>query len=134
MLDTIINNLLDILSNPGVVLVGAVTLIEVVPVKVHPWRWITNLFLGDIRKDINALKAELTETKVQNWRWNVLDFANSCRNGRRHSRDEWQHTISQLAEYESYIERNDITNGVFDEDAKYLREEYHKHCQLNDFL
>ena len=115
------------LSSPGVLIFGTLTLFEIAPIKLHPWKWITNLLLGDIRKDIGDLKKELTETKVQNWRWNVLDFANSCRNNRRHSRDEWQHTISQLAEYESYIERNNIINGVFEEDAKFLREEYHEH-------
>lgn len=122
------------LSSPGVLIFGTLTLFEIAPIKLHPWKWITNLLLGDIRKDIGDLKKELTETKVQNWRWNVLDFANSCRNNRRHSRDEWQHTISQLAEYESYIERNNIINGVFEEDAKFLREEYHEHCKNNDFL
>lgn len=134
MLESLIAYLRETFDNPWVLILGTMTLIEIVPIKLHPWKWITNLFLGDIRKDMQALKQELTETKVQNWRWNVLDFANSCRNNRRHSRDEWQHTISQLAEYESYIERNDITNGVFEEDAKYLREEYNEHCHKNDFL
>lgn len=133
-MNIILENLLNILSNPYVMLFGTVTLIEVVPVKIHPWKWLGNLLLGDVRKDITELKTELTETKVQNWRWNVLDFANSCKNGRRHTIDEWKHAISQLAEYENYVERNDITNGVFEEDAKYLREEYHKHCQNRDFL
>lgn len=134
MLDTIINSLKELLSNPGVVLIGAVTLIEIVPVQIHPWKWITNLLLGDIRKDISDLRAEVTETKVNTWRWNVLDFANSCRNGRRHSHDEWRHTMSQLAEYEAYIERNKIPNGVFEEDAKYLRNLYQRLSDENDFL
>lgn len=134
MLDTLMDTLKELLSNPGVVLVGAVTLIEIVPIQVHPWKWITNLFLGDIRNDIKVVKEELTETKVQNWRWNVLDFANSCRNGRRHSHDEWRHTMAQLAEYEAYVERNEITNGVFEEDAKFLRELYQKLSRENDFL
>ena len=133
-METLLNLLELMFSNPCLVVFGTITLIEVVPVKIHPWKWLSNLVFGDIRKEIAELKKELTETKVQNWRWNVLDFANSCKNNRRHSLDEWKHTISQLAEYENYIERNNITNGVFEEDAKYLREEYHKHCQQNDFL
>lgn len=124
--------------NPAVVFFGAVTIIEIVPIKINPWRWIlTKLrtwLTGDIREELHNVKNELRETKVQNWRWNVLDFANSCRNGRRHSKDEWCHTISQLAEYENYIERNNITNGVFEEDARFLREEYQQHCKNNDFL
>lgn len=131
-------SLWDFLSSPPGIIVSATTLIEIVPIKINPIRWtlskIGNAMTGDIRKELNEVKSELRETKVQNWRWNVLDFANSCRNGRRHSHDEWCHTISQLAEYENYIERNEITNGVFEEDARYLREEYQAHCRNNDFL
>lgn len=130
----LIDGIKELLSNPGVVLIGAVTLIEIVPVKIHPWKWATNLLLGDIRKEISDLRNEVTETKVQTWRWNVLDFANSCRNGRRHSHDEWRHTMSQLAEYEAYIEKNKIPNGIFDEDAKYLRGLYQRLSDENDFL
>lgn len=134
MVDALIEGIKDMLANPWVLLFGTVTLIEIVPVKLHPWKWIGNLFFGGIRSELKELKNEVTEMKVQNWRWNVLDFANSCKNNRRHTLDEWKHTISQLADYESYIEKHDITNGVFEEDAKYLRESYQEHCRNNDFL
>lgn len=138
MLETLIENFKQLLTNPGVVLVGAVTLIQIAPIKVNPWSWLrkklSDLIYGEVRKDIREIKEEVTEMKVQNWRWNVLDFANSCKNGRRHTLDEWRHTMSQLAEYERYIERNEISNGVFEEDARYLRESYQEHCKTNDFL
>lgn len=138
MLELLTENLIELCTNPGVILIGTMTIIEWVPIKINPWRWlaslISNWLTGDIRNALQDLRKEVEETKVQNWRWNVLDFANSCRNGRRHSLDEWKHTISQLAEYERYIERNEITNGVFEEDAEYLRDEYQKHCRNNDFL
>lgn len=133
-METIFQSLREILSNPWAIIFGSITLIEVVPIKLHPWKWLGNLMFGSIRNDVQSLQKEITEMKVQNWRWNVLDFANSCKNGRRHTLDEWKHVISQLAEYEAYIERNNIINGVFEEDAKYLRSEYRQHCELNDFL
>lgn len=134
MIEVLLENMKELLTNPWALLFGTVTLIEIVPIKIHPWKWLGNLFLGDLRKDMQSLRNEVTDMKVQNWRWNVLDFANSCKNGRRHTLDEWKHTIDQLAEYERYITRNEITNGVFDEDAKYLRDEYQDHCRKNDFL
>lgn len=138
MVELLIENLKEWFANPGVVLVGAVTLIQIAPIKINPWTWIrkqlSELIYGEVRKDIRDVKNEITEMKVQNWRWNVLDFANSCKNGRRHTLDDWKHAIEQLAEYENYIERSNITNGVFEEDAKYLREEYHERCKKNDFL
>lgn len=134
MIETLITNLQDVITNPLVLIFGGLTLVEWVPVKIYPWQWISNLFFGSIRKEIQALRTDVTEMKVENWRWNVLDFANSCKNGRKHTLDEWKHSIAQLAEYEDYIERNKITNGVFEEDAKYLRKEYQEHCRKNDFL
>ena len=134
MVETLIENIKELLTNPWALIFGGMTLIEWVPIKLHPWKWIGNLVFGEIRKDVQALRSEVMEMKVQNWRWNVLDFANSCKNGRRHTPDEWKHAISQLAEYESYIERSGIVNGVFEEDARYLREEYQEHCRKNDFL
>lgn len=138
MVELLIANLKEWLAHPGVVLVGAITLIQITPIKINPWTWLrkktSDLIYGELRKDIQTIQEEITEMKVQNWRWNVLDFANSCKNGRRHTQDEWKHAISQLAEYERYIKRNEIINGVFDEDARYLREEYQERCRNNDFL
>ena len=134
MIEILIESLKTLFSNPCFLLFGTITIFEIAPIKLHPWKWLGNLIFGDIRREIAELRQQLTETKVGNWRWNVLDFANSCKNNRRHSLDEWKHTISQLAEYENYIERNEITNGVFEEDAKYLREQYQEHCKKNDFL
>jgi hypothetical protein len=133
-MEWLIENLKDIFTNPWVLIFGGMSLIEWVPIKIYPWKWLGRWIFGGIRKDMQSLREEITDMKVQNWRWNVLDFANSCKNGRRHTLDEWKHTVAQLAEYENYIERNEITNGVFEEDARYLRDEYQRHCRENDFL
>ena len=128
----------EFVTSPRVIIVGAITLIEVTPIKVNPWKWlfswIGNLINGDIRKDLKELKRDFEETKAQDKRWHILNFANNCRNGKMHSREEWNHVISELAEYEEYTERKNITNGVIEENAKYLRELYHERNKKNDFL
>lgn len=125
-------------ANPGVLIAGVLACVEIVPIKINPIRWILtkigDVLTGDLRKELQEVKDELRDTKVQNWRWNVLDFANSCKNGRRHTEAEWHHAIGQLTDYERYIEKHDISNGVFEEDAKYLRRSYQEHCDENDFL
>lgn len=138
MIETITEYVKEIATNPSVVLLGAVTVIEIVPIKLNPWKWlfswIGNAINGDIRKDLAELKRDFEETKAQDKRWNILNFANSCRNGKLHSHEEWNHAIAELAEYEAYTERKDITNGVIEEESKYLRELYHERCIKNDFL
>lgn len=128
----------ELLTHPTFVLIGAFTLIEVVPIKINPWKsifkWIGNAINGDIQKNLTELKRDFEETKAQDKRWHILNFANSCRNGKMHSKDEWQHVMSELSEYEAYTEKKNIVNGVIEEDAKYLRELYHERNVKNDFL
>lgn len=128
----------EILTHPTLLLVGAVTLIEIVPIKINPWkalfRWVGNCINGDLKSDLSEMKRDFEETKAQDKRWHILNFANTCRNGTLHSKDEWQHVISELKEYEAYTTKKGITNGVIEEDAKYLRELYHERNLKNDFL
>lgn len=88
---------------------------------------------GRLWKVISEFKRDFEETKAQNKRWSILSFARSCRNGEKHTREEWKHAISELAEYEAYTEKKKIENGVIDEDAKFLRELYHDRNVKNDF-
>ena len=120
------------------VLFGAVTLVEVTPIKLNPWKWlfswIGNAINGDIRKDLSELKRDFEETKAQDKRWRILDFSDSCRRGETHTKEEWEHVISELKEYERYVLEKEIDNGVLDENAKYIRELYHERNIKNDFL
>ena len=135
---TVLESLKDFLSSPAVIFFGAITVIEFVPIKVNPWktilRWLSNVLVGEMRSDLNAFKRDFEQTKAQDKRWRILDFANSCRNGRLHSKDEWQHVISEISEYEDYTDKKHIVNGVIEEDAKYLRELYRDRNMKNDFL
>ena len=135
----ILKELIDFIShNPWFTLFGTLTIIQVAPIKIDPWKWILGFIkkalVGELQEKLEALTKDVEQEKVDNKRWNILDFANSCRNGRMHTKEEWNHCLSQLKEYESYCEEKDIDNGVIEEDAKYLRELYHERCIKNDFL
>ena len=94
-----------------------------------------------MEEKLDDMKKEITEIRAQQWadekdriRYEVLDFANSCRNGRRHTRDEFQHIISLNDKYEELLARTNDKNGVFEEEYGYIVNLYHK-CQVeNDFL
>lgn len=141
----IIESLKEFITSPGVVLFGAVTLIEIVPIKINPWKWLFSWIgkvvnaedrknIQEMRKDLNELKRDFEEDKAKEKRWHILDFVNSCRHGRKHTREEWNHVITELADYESYTERKGIKNGVIEEDAKYLRKLYQENNDTNNFL
>ena len=142
---TLIDYLKDIFTTPSVIIFGAITLIEIAPIKINKWaslfNWIGKMINGDIQTEIKEMKDDLTELKkdfefkkAEDMRWEILNFANSCRRGVEHGKDAWRHTMRQLAEYENNTKRKHITNGVIKEEAHYLRELYQERNRKNDFL
>lgn len=125
-------------DNPWITILGTVTLIQIAPIRIDPWStllsWIRAALIGELESDVKELKKDFDAEKVSSKRWNILDFANSCRNGRLHTREEWQHVISQLKEYEVLTDQKGIENGVIEEEAKYLRKLYAERNDKNDFL
>ena len=135
----ILNGIYDFATNNStLVLLGAVTLVEVAPIKVNPWgallRWVGDTINGDLKADLSTLKKDFEENKADSMRWNILNFSRSCRNGEEHSEEEWGHVISQIKLYETLCDERSIENGVIEETSVYLRELYHKRLHKNDFL
>lgn len=124
--------------NPGLSFIFSASVIQLSPIKINPWTFIFgkigSWIIGDLKKDLLELKRDFEETKAQDKRWHILNFADSCRRNERHTKEEWEHAIAELAEYENYTERKGITNGVIEETAKYLRGLYHERIIKNDFL
>lgn len=124
-------------NNSTLVLLGAVTLVEIAPIKVNPWgallKWVGNIINGDLKADLSTLKKDFEESKADSMRWNILNFSRSCRYGEEHSEEEWSHVISQIKLYEAFCEERKIENGVIEETSVYLRELYHERLHKNDF-
>lgn len=103
--------------------------------------WVGKAVNGEVLKQIEVLKKRadeqrksIDENEMDRIRWEVLDFANACRNNVRHTKDEFQHIISLNTKYHLLLEKYDSENGVFDEEYAYILQLYHK-CQIeNDFL
>ena len=59
----------------------------------------------------------------------ILDFANSCMNKRRHTKQDFENIIHENEEYEHILLKyEDLTNDVYTEDFNYIMKIYHK-CQ-----
>ena len=87
-------------------------------IKWNPWtslfKWVGNVINGDIRKDIANMAKCIDDNEKDRIRWEVLDFANSCRNDRRHSKDEFEHIVALDKKYKSLLKKTNDSNGVFD--------------------
>lgn len=118
---------------------------EIAPVKLHPvsfvLNWLGKKLTGDVRADLADLKARIEDTekavdfqRMAAIRTTILDFANSCRNGRKHSKEEFTHVLAENDDYEKLIEKYGIKNNVYHEDYTFIKLIYHECQRENKFL
>ena len=119
--------------------------IEISPIKISPLsaiiKWISKIITGDtgnkidsLIKKVDILENNVTENEKDRIRWEILDFANSCRNDRKHTRDEFQHIVTLNDKYKNLLEKTHDKNGVFEVEMKYIKDLYAEKLEKNDFL
>ena len=127
------------------ILVGLSVIIQIVPIKLNPWtailKWIGNKLNKDISDKLNKtvdtverLEKSQDENEKDRIRWEVLDFANSCRNNIKHTKDEFQHIIELNDKYKRLLKKTDDKNGVFDAEYNYIKKLYTECQEKNNFL
>ena len=111
---------------------------EIAPIKLHPisaaLAWLGKKLTGDIRKDIADLREDVDSQRMANIRSMVLDFSNSCMNGRRHTKEEFDHVIAENHTYESLVAKYGISNDVYTEAYEYILRVYRKCLDNHKFL
>lgn len=133
------------LSIGVVILIILMSLVQVSKININPWDWL----LGTIGKKLNAtIDKKVTEIetkldahiradeaeKLENKRRDILEFANSCMTGRKHTQEQFRFVIKKCDEYEKYIEKNEIKNGEISSAIAEIRRLYTKCIQNNSFL
>ena len=134
--------------------------IEVIPkFKWNPWstliKWIGTRFNDKIDKKVDKVREEIkdldekidkvqsqlsnhiTESELktlEDTRRDILEFANACMNGRKHTKEQFDFMIKKCDTYESYIKNNKIKNGVIEAAIKEIRRLYDKCIQEHSFL
>jgi len=127
-----------------IILVGSL-FIQIAPIKVNPWstiiKWIGKTIMGeacgkidDLVKQINIIEREVKENEKDRIRWEILDFANSCHNGRQHTKDEFKHIIELNDKYTILLAQTDDKNGVFKMEFNYIKSLYEDLLKTDGFL
>ena len=114
------------------------TLIQIAPVKINPWsaiaKAIGRAINGDLIRAVNQVSESVDQNEIDRLRWEILDFSNSCQNGRRHTREEFDHIIKMHEKYESILTRRNESNGQVDMAYDYIKTLYQKCLIERDFL
>lgn len=125
-------------GNWGWVIVVFSVFFEVAPIKVHPISsvlgWFGRKITGDLRKDIADLREDVDRQRMANIRSLVLDFSNSCLNGRKHTREEFDHVIAENHNYENLVRKYGVTNDVYTEAYGYILRVYRACLDGHKFL
>ena len=123
----------------GSILVALSLFIQWTPsIKWNPWtslfKWVGNVINGDIRKTITSMAKAIDDNEKDRIRWEVLAFANGCRNDRRHSKDEFEHIVALNKKYNGLLKKTGDSNGVFEAEYEYIEDLYKERLRKNDFL
>lgn len=142
----------DVAKWVGLLLVAILSIFEFTKIKVNPisaiFRWIGSKINAPMieridtisnkqdaqEKKLDDLQNSQDDNEIDRIRWEILDFANSCRHGVKHTLDEFDHIIELNEKYHKILDRRKLTNGKIDLEYGYIVDIY-KECQAkNSFL
>lgn len=82
----------------------------------------------------NEIEERVDRNEIKRLRWEILDFANSCMNKRRHTKEEFDHIMEVHSEYESLLDGLGESNGKVDIAYGFIKDLYAQCIRENDFL
>ena len=99
--------------HPEITIVGAITLIQVAPIKLDPWTWIAKWFrkisagdiekkLADIETKVDRIENTIEEREAVLARTHILRFNDEIHNGIHHSSEYFLQTLDDIAKYDQY--------------------------------
>lgn len=133
----IIKNSWNLISGfiPLLAVVGV--FVEISPIKINPLSdilgWIgkrlnkeLNEKINSIEKEVQDISFKVDENEISRIRHEILSFANLCRQGLEHTKDDFLHIIEINEKYHKILDNRKLTNGVLDEEFLTIKKYYEK--------
>ena len=119
------------------ILAIVLSLIEVSPLKVNPWKWLKEF--ANLPKRLAELERDYLNDKAYRWRAMILARADHVRRGEKLSEERWSDTITTIAYYEDYCHQQEeqhtgFINGKADAAIEYLKKKYKVVYETGDYL
>lgn len=87
-----------------------------------------------LKTRLDAMEKSNDMQTVRQIKTHVLNFANSCMNGGRHTVKDFRNIIKENKEYEALVEKYGLVNDVYKDDFEYIMEVYHECKRTRSFL
>ena len=90
----------------------------------------TDTKILELRQDFDKMEQSNDMQTIRQIKAHVLNFANSCLNRTRHTKQDFDNIIRENEEYERLVAKYGLSNDVYAEDFSFIMKIYHK-CQDN---
>ena len=117
------------------ILVVVMSLIEIAPVKLNPWKatlgWLGKRLNGAVEEKLREMETKIDDLEkhtlelwINQTRSSILIFARECRANVTHDSEEWANVLNNAAKYEAFIRKHNYPNGVVQSNIDYIRNLY----------
>ena len=120
------------------ILMAILSLVEISPVKLNPWKWIKKFI--ELPDRLDKLEQTYNNDKAYRWRRMILATADRVMRGEKLSEERWNDTIETIDNYLNYCEEQErlnsttFINGKANAAIEYLQDKYKEVLELGDFL
>lgn len=127
------------------IVLAAMTLVQVTPIKLNPWsalfKWFGKQINKEVIEKIDTIEKRLDkhikdseDSELNTRRTEILDFSSSVIRGVNYHKEKFDFMIKECDSYEKYCSDNKVVNGVAAASIAEIRRIYQEHLRNDDFL
>ena len=87
----------------------------------------------NIEDKLNKLSNVILDKQIDDYRYEILDFASALSNGRRYNQESFNHIFNIYGKYEKILEENDMENGFIEESIEFIRDKLKEKLNNGEF-
>lgn len=84
----------------------------------------TTLHEAEIKKDLKTLTDMFIDKEVDDYRWEIINFATKVSEGKPCNKDSYRHCFRTYEKYEKLLEDNGLENGEVENSMEIINESY----------
>ena len=114
------------------IMVVVLSLVEIAPVKVNPWKWLRSF--AELPARFAKLEHEVNDDRAFRWRQMIKSYSRGLERGEKLRDSEWMELLDTVKRYERYCETHpDFRNGYIADCIEYTKEMHRYVMRTGDY-